>query len=93
VSEPVQSQFGWHVIRLDGRRAPAPRPYEEVRDTILAELRQKFVNDQRDSAIGRLRADPALRANADAINALIIRVDPDVARRAAQRPPGGPAPR
>ena len=92
VSEPVQSQFGWHVIRLDGRKPPAPRAYDDVRESIMAELRQKYVNDQRDAAVGKLRADPTIRANAEAIDALVIRVDPDVARRIRQQQ-GGAAPR
>lgn len=41
VSEPVQSQFGWHIIKLDEKRQTAPRSYEEV----TAELRQKVQID------------------------------------------------
>jgi peptidyl-prolyl cis-trans isomerase C len=92
VSQPVQSQFGWHVIRLDGRKPRAPRAYEDVRETIMSELRQKFVNEARDAAVGRLRADPSIRANAQAIDALVIRVDPDAVRRAREQQ-GGAAPR
>ncbi len=30
VSEPVQSQFGWHIIKLEDKRAQPIPPYEEV---------------------------------------------------------------
>ncbi len=30
VSEPVQSQFGWHLIKLEDRRQSAPPPLEQV---------------------------------------------------------------
>jgi ABC-type polysaccharide/polyol phosphate export permease len=36
LSEPVQSQFGWHIIRLDGKRAGTVKSYEEARDQIMA---------------------------------------------------------
>ena len=34
LSQPVQSQFGWHVIRLDGRRPATMPDYDKVRETI-----------------------------------------------------------
>lgn len=40
VSEPVQTQFGWHVVRLnDKRNKPAPT-LDDVRPTIEADLRR-----------------------------------------------------
>ncbi len=37
ISEPVESRFGLHVIRLDEIRAPTGMSFEEARDEILAE--------------------------------------------------------
>ena len=36
VSDPVQSEFGWHVIKLEDRRLRPPPPLEEVRDQMTA---------------------------------------------------------
>jgi hypothetical protein len=81
------------VIRLDGRRAAVPKPFDEVRETILGEMRQKYVDEQREAAIAKLRNDPTIRANREAIDALTIRVDPDAVRRAVQQQaPGATAP-
>jgi peptidyl-prolyl cis-trans isomerase D len=38
VSEPVQSDFGWHVIRVTGVQPASVRPYADVRDEIAQEL-------------------------------------------------------
>jgi len=38
VSKPVQSQFGWHLIRLDGRREKKLPTFDEVKDRILASM-------------------------------------------------------
>lgn len=38
VSEPVQSQFGWHLIRLDDRRVKSAPPFEEVKERIIASM-------------------------------------------------------
>lgn len=93
LSQPVQSSFGWHVIRLDGRRPAVQKPYEEVRESILAELKQKYVNDEREAAVAKLRADPTIRANREAIDALVTRVEQEAVRRAVQQQaPGATAP-
>lgn len=38
VGEPVQSEFGWHVIRLTGVQPAKTRPFEAVREELAAEL-------------------------------------------------------
>jgi peptidyl-prolyl cis-trans isomerase D len=37
-SDPVKSEFGWHVIRLTGMRPATVRPFAEVRAELAAEL-------------------------------------------------------
>lgn len=39
VSDPVRSEFGFHLVRVDEVDTPEPLPYEEARDEILADLR------------------------------------------------------
>lgn len=46
VSGPVQTQFGWHVILLHERRKTEAPEFEEVREEIAGELRQKAVEER-----------------------------------------------
>ncbi|ATX81111.1 peptidyl-prolyl cis-trans isomerase C [Mariprofundus ferrinatatus] len=41
VSNPVKTQFGWHVIELLGRRAALQKPLEEVKEEIVSILEQE----------------------------------------------------
>jgi len=38
VSEPFESQFGWHVVRVDDRRQRAAPPFEAVKDRVVATM-------------------------------------------------------
>lgn len=52
--EPVETGFGWHVIRLDGVRDVAPVPFEKLKPTLEGALRNerlgKFLEDLRAKA-------------------------------------------
>lgn len=39
--EPVKTQFGYHVIYLESKAEAAPIPYEEVKEKIIALLKQQ----------------------------------------------------
>ena len=40
---PVQSPFGWHIIRLDDERATKLPPFEDVKNNIQQQLQQQVV--------------------------------------------------
>jgi peptidyl-prolyl cis-trans isomerase D len=46
VSDPVRTEFGFHVIRLDEVRGGEVRPYEAVRDDLATELRTRRAEDE-----------------------------------------------
>ena len=48
---PVQTQFGWHVIRVTGSREKAVPPFEEVR----GELAQSLAREAADAAVTEAR--------------------------------------
>ena len=75
VSEPVLTRFGYHVIRLEGRTPARQQTFDEVRAQILAEMRQKYVADARDTTISAIRGDPRLEVNQEAVDALVVKVD------------------
>ncbi|MHC9235558.1 peptidylprolyl isomerase [Pseudooceanicola sp. 502str34] len=44
VSDPVQTQFGWHVIKLEETRDKAAPTLDEVRDELTAQLQEEAVS-------------------------------------------------
>jgi peptidyl-prolyl cis-trans isomerase C len=74
---PVQTQFGWHVIRVDDRRMRPQPPLEEVSDQLRAGLTQDVVQ--------AIVAE--VREGAD-----IVVYGPDGQPRPTQEPPAEAAP-
>ncbi len=46
ISEPVKTQFGYHIIRVNAKNEPKPVSFAEARDSI----RQKLIADKREAA-------------------------------------------
>jgi peptidyl-prolyl cis-trans isomerase C len=71
VSEPVKTNFGWHIIKLEDRRTKAPPTFDQVKATIMnslavrkaqeasAELRGKAKIDYVDAGIKKMVEDQA----------------------------------
>lgn len=58
ISPIFASPFGFHLVKLTDRRPPAPKPFEEVRDTV----RERFLADRREGHIRRLLEELKARA-------------------------------
>ncbi|WP_306119503.1 MULTISPECIES: peptidylprolyl isomerase [unclassified Roseitalea] len=67
--EPVQTDFGWHVIKVEDRRPVQPPPFEQVsqqvRSLLLRERYMDLLQDLRESAEIDIN-DPELKAAYDA---------------------------
>ncbi len=55
VRGPVRADRGFHIIKLEGRRAQAAKPLAEVRDQIRGQLRQREMERQTKNYLGELR--------------------------------------
>ncbi|TIX53249.1 MAG: peptidylprolyl isomerase, partial [Mesorhizobium sp.] len=51
--QPVQSQFGWHVIQVEDKRAKQPPAFDQVKD----QARQAVIRDKYIALVKSLRAE------------------------------------
>jgi parvulin-like peptidyl-prolyl isomerase len=67
ISAPVKSAFGWHIIVFEDRRPAGYRTFDEVKPQILAELRQRAIDENRAAAVRDVFSDPTLKVNNELI--------------------------
>ena len=73
-SEIIETQFGYHIIKLDERRPEGPRSFDEVKDALKSEILAKLLNDARLAQEQRLTG--LAKVDRDAIDALSASVAP-----------------
>jgi peptidyl-prolyl cis-trans isomerase C len=82
ISEPILSSFGYHIIRLDGKKAAELLPFEKVREQALAEVKQNYVKAAKAKVLDGIFKDPSLQMNQPALDSLTVKIDPEVYRKA-----------
>ena len=69
VSAPIQSQFGWHIIKLAEKRKSAPPSFEQVASQIQNQLLMRSFTEKVDELMAGVEVnieDPELKASFDA---------------------------
>jgi peptidyl-prolyl cis-trans isomerase C len=51
----VETQFGFHIIKLEGRRPAGIRSFDEVKEFLVREAEAKILNDKRLEHVGRIQ--------------------------------------
>lgn len=67
LSDVVESQFGFHIIQLEGRRPAGVRPFDEVKSVLVREAEVKIINDARLAQVQRIQ--DTVKFNKSAIEA------------------------
>jgi hypothetical protein len=70
VMAPVETQFGFHIMKLKDRVPSRLKPFEEVRDDLIAAEKSKIIDAERTAVAEGIRADPKNYLYIDNVRAL-----------------------
>ena len=70
LSEPVKSQFGYHLIRLDGKREAGLKDFETEKENIIGVLKTKWTNELWQDKVIAVRSDKSITLNDEAFDGL-----------------------
>jgi peptidyl-prolyl cis-trans isomerase C len=57
LSEPVKTAYGWHIIKLEDRRAKQPPSFEQVKDTIINSLAVRKAQEKSAELRGKAKVE------------------------------------
>jgi peptidyl-prolyl cis-trans isomerase C len=60
ISQPVKTEYGYHIIRLDKKFDAELRPYEKVKTKAIEEEKRKHLNNYRRSYLQKLLQEPVM---------------------------------
>jgi parvulin-like peptidyl-prolyl isomerase len=58
IMPPTETTFGFHVLKLKNRIPARVKPFEEVKDALIATEKQKIIDEEKTAAVEAIRADP-----------------------------------
>ena len=85
VSEPIRSQFGYHIIRLEEIKPSRQLTFEEAAPELMEKLKQQYVGTRQQQILGKYYDPSKVKWNEPAVVALKKTVDPAVYRQPEQR--------
>lgn len=68
LSEPVKTQFGYHVIRFKGRKAEGIMPFDDVKADLIEQAKARHVAEVKRSKVALIRADESIKVDQDAVS-------------------------
>lgn len=67
---PVETQYGFHIIKLKSKQPSQVKPFEEIKDDLIAVERQKVIDDAKTALVEKIRADPKTTLYVENVRAL-----------------------
>ncbi|MCF6225634.1 MAG: peptidylprolyl isomerase [Xanthomonadales bacterium] len=73
IAKPTKTQFGYHIIRLDGKSEPKMQPFEQVKTQLIAQQRNIYTKSARTDYISTINMDGPLVIPPCAIEKMLAR--------------------
>ncbi len=72
ISPPIESQYGFHIIRFVDRKKAEPIPFAEVKNGIIRAERERLLKQRREETVRAIRSSKTVVTHVDNIQALVV---------------------
>lgn len=91
LSEPVETKYGFHIIRYLGRKPAGTVPFEDVRNKLIGAERTKLMSERRAQIVSEIRDSKTVIVHKNNVDALRTSIDLSKADKGLQVTPSAPA--
>jgi peptidyl-prolyl cis-trans isomerase C len=79
ISDVIETSYGYHVIRLTSHQPEKQLAFDDVKERLLAEAKEQFVNQKKIEFVSAIKNDKTIVLNKEAINKL--KLEPQAAKK------------
>lgn len=81
---PVESEFGYHVLKFVDRKPAQPIPYQAVSKKIIEAEREKLRKQRTEALVAEVRNSSSVVIHRQNVEKLVVPVDPEIMLRALE---------
>lgn len=71
VSKPVQTKYGYHILRKYESKPAAPKTFAEAKEELIGKIRTEYVKNRMDEYYAKVKNDNAMTLNDTALDSYI----------------------
>ena len=87
VSEPIEAEDGYHIIRLEARQPGELAPFASVATPLMEAEKEKILKDRRTAELNEVRASKTVVVHRANVESAVSPIDPAEVRRATGQSP------
>ena len=91
VSVPVETEYGFHIVRFIDRKAAKPAKFEDVRKGLIEAEREKLQKARIESIVQEVRGSKTVVVHQENVEKLVVPIDPEEMKRKAAEAAAAPA--
>lgn len=91
VSAPVETEYGFHIVRFIDRKAAKPAKFEDVRKGLIEAEREKLQKARIESIVQEVRGSKTVVVHQENVEKLVVPIDPEEMKRKAAEAAAAPA--
>lgn len=90
IAGPVESEFGYHILKFVDRKPPMPIKYEAVAKRIIEAEQERLRKQRTEALVSEVRSAPSVVVHRQNVEKLVVPLDPAMVKRAMEEKAAAP---